>query len=167
MLYRLRLLSVPEGEARKICQSLRRAFLQKMGLPPGTAAATADSYVWMSEQDELAVERVLMLMRLLGGGGVTTRAVGGAVRELQRSAGDEAYEVQVQLEGVVQLHQQLHRGEAREYRQAEVCKHLWVEWHLTGGAVQALQQQQAVTRRRQGGATAEGGGQVPGGHSRC
>ena len=41
LLYRLKLLSVPEGEARKICQPLRRAFLQKMGLPPGTAAAAA------------------------------------------------------------------------------------------------------------------------------
>ena len=89
MLYRLRLLSVLEGEARKICQPLRRAFLQKMGLPPGTAAAAAaaDSFVWMVEQDELAVERVRMLMRLLGGGGVPARAVGGAVRELQRYVG--------------------------------------------------------------------------------
>ena len=59
---------MPEGQARKACQPLRRAFLQKMGLPAGTAAA--DSYVWMAEQDELAVERVLALMRLLGGGGV-------------------------------------------------------------------------------------------------
>jgi hypothetical protein len=49
---------------RKICQPLRRAFLQKMGLPPGTAAAAADSFVWMSEQDKLATERVLMLMRM-------------------------------------------------------------------------------------------------------
>jgi ribonuclease HI len=87
LLYRLKLLSVPEGEARKICQPLRRAFLQKMGLPPGTAAAAADSYVWMAEQDELAVERVLLLMRMLGGGGVPARAVGGAVRELQRYVG--------------------------------------------------------------------------------
>ena len=85
-MYRLKLLSVPEGEARQICQPLRRVFLQKMGLPPGTAAA-ADSYVWMAEQDELAVARVLMLMRLLGGGGVSARAVGGAVRELQRYVG--------------------------------------------------------------------------------
>ena len=35
----------------------------------------------MAEQDELAAKRVLML---LGGGGVPARAVGGAVRELQR-----------------------------------------------------------------------------------
>ena len=35
LLCRLKLLSVPEGEARKICQPMRRAFLQKMGLPPG------------------------------------------------------------------------------------------------------------------------------------
>jgi hypothetical protein len=41
----------------------------------------------MAEQDELAAERVLMLMRLLGGGGVPARAVGGAVRELQRYVG--------------------------------------------------------------------------------
>ena len=34
--------------------------MKKMGLPPGTAAAAADSFVWMAEQDELAVERVLM-----------------------------------------------------------------------------------------------------------
>ena len=87
LLYRLRLLSTPEGEARRICQPLRRAFLKKMGLPPGTAAAAADSFVWMAEQDELAVERVLMLMRLLGGGGVPARAVGGAVRELQKYVG--------------------------------------------------------------------------------
>ena len=85
-MYRLKLLSVPEGEAREICQPLRRAFLQKMGLPPGTAAAATDSYVWMAERDELAVERVLVLVRLLGGG-VPTRAVGGAVRELQRYVG--------------------------------------------------------------------------------
>ena len=38
LLYRMRLLSVPEGEARRICQPLRRAFLPKMRLPPGTAA---------------------------------------------------------------------------------------------------------------------------------
>ena len=69
LLYRLKLL-------RKICQSLRRAFLQKMGLPPH------DSYVWMAEQDELAVERMLMLLRLLGGGGFPARALGGVVREL-------------------------------------------------------------------------------------
>ena len=87
LLYRLKLLSVPEGEARKICQPLRKAFLQKMGLPSGTAAAAADSFVWMAEQDELAVENVLTLMRLLGGGGVPARAVGGAVRELQRYMG--------------------------------------------------------------------------------
>ena len=85
--YRMRLLSVPEGVARRICQPLRREFLQKTGLPPGTAAAAADSFVWMVEQDELAAERVLMLMRLLGGGGVPARAVGGAVRELQRYVG--------------------------------------------------------------------------------
>ena len=87
LLYRLRLLSVPEGEARRVCQPLRKAFLKKMGLPPGTAAAAADSFVWMAEQDELAVETVLMLMRLLGGEGVPARAVGGAVRELQRFVG--------------------------------------------------------------------------------
>ena len=58
-----------------------------MGLPVGTAAAAADSFVWMAEQDELAVERILMLMRLLGGGGVPARAVGGAVRELQKYVG--------------------------------------------------------------------------------
>ena len=72
---------------RKICQPLGIAFLQKMGLPSGTAAATADSFVWMAEQDELAAERVLMLIRLLGGGGRPARAVGGAVRELQRYVG--------------------------------------------------------------------------------
>ena len=87
LLFRTKLLSVPGEEVRKICQPLRRAFLQKMGLPPGTAAAAADSFVWMAEQDELATERVLMLMRLLGGGGVPARAVGGAVRELQRYVG--------------------------------------------------------------------------------
>ena len=87
LLYRLRLLSTPEGEARRICQPLRKAFLKKMGLPPGTAAAAADSFVWMAEQDELAAERVLMLMRLLGGGGMPARAIGGAVRELQRFVG--------------------------------------------------------------------------------
>ena len=54
-----------------------------MGLPPGTAAAAADSSVWLAEQDELVAERVLVLMRLLGGGRVPARAVGGAVRELQ------------------------------------------------------------------------------------
>ena len=43
--YRRGLLSVPKGEAREIYQPLRRAFLQKMGLSPGTAAAAADSYV--------------------------------------------------------------------------------------------------------------------------
>ena len=32
LLYRMRLLSVPMGEARWICQPLRRAFLQKMGI---------------------------------------------------------------------------------------------------------------------------------------
>ena len=52
------------------------SFLQKMGLPPGTSAAAADSFVWMAEQDELVTERVLMLMRLLGGGVVPTRAMG-------------------------------------------------------------------------------------------
>ena len=63
--------------------------LQKMRLP---ASARADScycssrcinFVWLAEQDELAVERMLILMWLLGGGGVPARAVGGAVRELQ------------------------------------------------------------------------------------
>ena len=78
----MRLLSVPEGVVRRICQPLRRAFLQKMGLSPGTAAAAADFFVWLVDHDELAAERVLMLMRLLGGDGVPTRAVGGAVREL-------------------------------------------------------------------------------------
>ena len=43
--------------------------------------------MWLAEQDELTVERVLMLMRLLGGGVVPARAVGGAVRELQRYVG--------------------------------------------------------------------------------
>ena len=87
LLYRMRLLSVLEGEARKNCQPLRRAFLQKIGLPLGAEAAAADSFVWLAEQDELAAERVLMLMRLLGGGGVPARAVGGAVREQQRHVG--------------------------------------------------------------------------------
>ena len=41
----------------------------------------------MAEQDELAAERVLMRMRLLDGGGVPARAVGGVVRELQRYVG--------------------------------------------------------------------------------
>ena len=48
MLYRLKLLSIPGGEARKICQPLSKAFLQKMGLPrardAGTATAAAASY---------------------------------------------------------------------------------------------------------------------------
>ena len=87
LLYRVKLLSIPGEVVRKVCQPLRRAFLQKMGLPPGTAAAAADSFVWLAEQDELAAERVLMLMRLLGGGGMPARAVGGAVRELQRYVG--------------------------------------------------------------------------------
>ena len=87
LLYRTKLLSVSGEEVRRICQPLRRAFLQKVGLPPGTAAATVDSFVWMAEQDELATEKVLMLTRLLGGGGVPARAVGGAVRELQRYVG--------------------------------------------------------------------------------
>ena len=87
LIYRTKLLHVSGEGVMKICQPLRRAFLQKMGLPPGTAAAAADSFVWMAEQDELATERVLMLMRLLGGGGVPARAVGGAVRELQRYVG--------------------------------------------------------------------------------
>ena len=69
LLFRLRLLSVPGAKAREICQPLRRAILKKLGLPPGTAAA-ADSYVWMAEQDELAAERLLMLMRMMGGVGV-------------------------------------------------------------------------------------------------
>ena len=43
----------------------------------------------MVEQDELAVERVRMLMRLQGGGGIPSRAVGGAVSELQRYVGRE------------------------------------------------------------------------------
>ena len=85
--YKMRLLSVPDGVARRICQPLRRAFLQKMGLSPGTAAAAADSFVWLAEQDELAAERILMLMRLLGGGGVPARAVVGTVRELQMYVG--------------------------------------------------------------------------------
>ena len=68
LLYRMKLLSVPVGGAKRICQPLRRAFLQKMGLSPGIAAATTDSFVWLAEQDELAPKRVLMLMRLLGGG---------------------------------------------------------------------------------------------------
>ena len=55
------LLSVPEGVVREICQPLRTAFVQKMGLPPGTAAAAADSFVWLAEQDEQASERVLLL----------------------------------------------------------------------------------------------------------
>ena len=87
LLYRVKLLSIPGEVVRRVCQPLRRAFLQKMGLPPGTAAAAAGSFVWLAEQDELAAERVLMLMRLLGGGGMPARAVGGAVRELQRYVG--------------------------------------------------------------------------------
>ena len=56
-----------------------------MGLPPGTAAAAADSFVWMAEQGGLAAERVPMLMRLLGGGGVPARAVTvNMLGELQR-----------------------------------------------------------------------------------
>ena len=86
----MRLLSVPGGEAREVYQPLRWAFLQKMGLPPGTAAAAADSLVWLAGQGELAVERVervLVLMRLLGGSGVPARAVDGAVGALQRYVG--------------------------------------------------------------------------------
>ena len=43
----------------------------------------------MAEQNELAVEKVPMLMRLLGAKGVPARAMGGAVhvRELQRYVG--------------------------------------------------------------------------------
>ena len=83
----MKLLSVLGEEMGRICQPLRRAFLRKMGLPPGTAAAAADYFVWLTEQGELATERVLMLMGLLGGGGVPARAVGGAMRELQRYVG--------------------------------------------------------------------------------
>ena len=87
LLYRTKLLSVSGEDRRRICQLLRRSFLQKMGLPLGTVAATTDSFVWMAEQDGLATERALMLMGLLGGGGVPAKAVGGAVRELQRYVG--------------------------------------------------------------------------------
>ena len=48
---------------------------------------TLSTFIVTAEHDELAAERVLMLMRLLGGGGVPTRAVGEAVRELQRYVG--------------------------------------------------------------------------------
>ena len=41
LLYRLRLLSVPEGEARKICQPLRKAFLQKMAATPNSGGRKA------------------------------------------------------------------------------------------------------------------------------
>ena len=113
----MKLLSVSGEEVRRICQPLRKAFLHKMGLSRGTAAAAADSFVWLAEQDELATERVLMLMRLLGGGGVPARAVGGAVRELQRYVGcgepvletKHMHEVQVCEGGVDQLHW-LHGG---------------------------------------------------------
>ena len=54
---------------------MRRAFLQKMRLTPGTAAETTDSFVWLAEQGELATERVPMLMRLLGVERVPARAV--------------------------------------------------------------------------------------------
>ena len=84
LLYRVGLLGAPEGQARAPASHYKGGSLQKMGLPPGAAAAAADSFVWLAEQDELAAERVLMLMRLLGGGGVPTRAIGGAMWELQR-----------------------------------------------------------------------------------
>ena len=87
LLYIMKLLSVSGEEVRRICQPLRKAFLQQVGLFPGTAAAAADSFVWLAEQDELAAERLLMPVRLLGGGGVPARAVGGAVRELPRYVG--------------------------------------------------------------------------------
>ena len=87
LLYRMRLLSVPKEEARGACMlATKEGTPSKDGLPPGTAAAT-DSSVWLAEQDALATERVLMLMRLLGGEGVPARAVGGAVGELQRYVG--------------------------------------------------------------------------------
>ena len=62
LLYKTKLLSVSGEEVRRICQPSRRAFLQKMGMFPGTAAAAANSFVWIAEQVELATERVLMLM---------------------------------------------------------------------------------------------------------
>ena len=67
--YRLKLLGMPVGETGGTCQPLRRAFLKKMGLPLGTATAATDSFVWLAEQDELAVDRVRTLARLLGEGG--------------------------------------------------------------------------------------------------
>ena len=45
LLYRMKLLSVTGEEVRRICQPLRRAFLQKMGLPPGTAAKAVTTAV--------------------------------------------------------------------------------------------------------------------------
>ena len=70
--------------------------------------------MWLTEQDELAAERVLMLMRLLGGGRVPARAVGGAVRELQRyvgCAGDQTHEVRARVcKGGVDQLLWLHRG---------------------------------------------------------
>ena len=87
MLYRVRLLTIPVGKVRVICQPLRRAVLAKVGLPPGTAGAAADSFVWMAEEDELAAERIIMLMKMLGADGVAGKAMGGSVRKLQRFSG--------------------------------------------------------------------------------
>ena len=105
-----------------------------------------------------------MLIRLLGGGGVPARAVGGAVGELQRYVGCG--------EPVLETKHMRCKCAKEEWTSCSSCteakqgstgkkrcemEHVWVEWHLAGSALQVLQQQQTVTRRRQRDACAERG----------
>ena len=98
--------------------------------------------MWLAEQDELAAERVLMLMRLLGGGGVPARAVGGAVRELQRYVGCDGPMLETK-----HMRCKCAKGEwascsgctdakqGSTCRQGEMREHVSVEWHLAGSAL--------------------------------
>ena len=94
---------------------------------------------------------MLMVMRLLGGGGTQARAVGGAVRELQRyvGCGEPVLETKhmrckrssSEWSSCTSSCTKARQGSTRKLR----CEStLWVEWHLAGDAVQAPQQQQTV-----------------------
>ena len=79
--YRLTFVYAWPKRVELACAALKKAVLGRVGMHPGAAKAAVETMVWMSGAQEISVERILMLLKLLSGGGVVGAGVEGSIQQ--------------------------------------------------------------------------------------
>ena len=87
--YRLMCTYVWPERVAKVTASIKRATLRKVGLPPGTANVAVETMVWIAPAQEMVLDRVALLVKLLAAKGVEGRGLEGSIQQLQRWVGTE------------------------------------------------------------------------------